>query len=40
MKGLVAAGYQFSAPGPALHVIISVKDSDKAEAAKLAWKPQ
>ena len=38
MKGLVAAGYQFKVPGPGSCVIISVKDSDKAEAAKLAWK--
>ncbi len=39
MKGLVAAGYQFKVPGPGSCVIISVKDSDKAEAAELAWKP-
>ena len=38
MKGLVAAGYQFKTPGPGSCVIISVKDSDKAEAAELAWK--
>ena len=38
MKGLVAAGYQFKTPGPGSCVIISVKDSDKAEAAQLAWK--
>ena len=38
MKGLVAAGYQFKTPGPGSCVIISVKDSDKPEAAELAWK--
>ena len=38
MKGLVAAGYQFKTPGPGSCVIISVKGSDKAEAAELAWK--
>ena len=38
MKGLVAAGYQFKTPGPGSCVIISVKDSDKKEAAELAWK--
>ena len=38
IKGLVAAGYQFKTPGPGSCVIISVKDSDKKEAAELAWK--
>ena len=38
LKGLVGAGYQFKRPGPGSCVIISVKDSDKAEAADLAWK--
>ena len=38
IKGLVAAGYQFKTPGPGSCVIISVKDSDKREAAELAWK--
>ena len=38
MKGLVAAGYQFKVPGPGSCVIITVKDSDKKEAADLAWK--
>ena len=38
MNGLVASGYQFKTPGPGSCVIISVKDSDKAEAAELAWK--
>ena len=38
MKGLVAAGYQFKQPGPGSCVIITVKDSDKKEAAELAWK--
>ena len=37
IKGLVAAGYQFKTPGPGSCVIISVKDSDKKEAAELAW---
>ena len=35
---MVAAGYQFKTPGPGSCVIISVKDSDKKEAAELAWK--
>ena len=38
MKGLVAAGYQFKVPGPGSCCIVSVKDSDKPEAAELAWK--
>ena len=38
LKGLVGAGYQFKVPGPGSCVIISVKDSDKPEAAELAWK--
>lgn len=38
MKGLVAAGYQFKVPGPGSCVIVTVKDSDKKEAAELAWK--
>ena len=38
MKGLVAAGYQFKVPGPGSCVIVTVKDSDKPEAAELAWK--
>ncbi|WP_295421514.1 carbamoyl-phosphate synthase large subunit [uncultured Subdoligranulum sp.] len=38
MKGLVAAGYQFKVPGPGSCVIVTVKDSDKREAADLAWK--
>ena len=38
IKGLVAAGYQFKTPGPGSCVIVTVKDSDKREAADLAWK--
>ena len=38
IKGLVAAGYQFKVPGPGSCVIVTVKDSDKREAADLAWK--
>ena len=38
VRGLVAAGYQFKVPGPGSCCIVSVKDSDKPEAAALAWK--